>query len=370
MVDQAEGSQTDAQRGVQSTSANPAGFSGDDLMTLIRQSVQSILRESQLPTPNPPAPVVNATPPAILGRMPEPATVAGLHIPLVVPNAGASVLATDTMYLPPVSQISGASSAEVTASGLKKEQSLPFLLSEGLPTIPYKIVKKITNGEFVDMAELLRDNIEAERRASVVEGQKPPKAAHTARREIPDLLSWVQCFGTFIAIMASVYPGKVRQLLAYQTFIIREGRRLGGNGWRSYDTMFRQQAALDPAVDWSKINSTLYAVSFVAQPGTRVRSCSLCMESDHREEDCSLQLATRTPKKGEVSAAAQGRQRFTCFAWNDGRCFHPACRYRHACSRCQGGHRLPECRQPAPLASERRSGDGSQASKGGREQRC
>eukprot|EP00731_Ephydatia_muelleri_P001265 Em0001g1265a len=208
MVDQAEGSQTDAQRGVQSTSANPAGFSGDDLMTLIRQSVQSILRESQLPTPNPPAPVVNATPPAILGRMPEPATVAGLHIPLVVPNAGASVLATDTMYLPPVSQISGASSAEVTASGLKKEQSLPFLLSEGLPTIPYKIVKKITNGEFVDMAELLRDNIEAERRASMVEGQKKPKAAHTARREIPDLLSWVQCFGTFIAIMASVYPGK------------------------------------------------------------------------------------------------------------------------------------------------------------------
>ena len=171
---------------------------------------------------------------------------------------------------------------------LKKEQSLPFLLSEGLPTIPYKIVKKITNGEFVDMAELLRDNIEAERRASVVEGQNPPKAAHTARREIPDLLSWVQCFGTFIAIMASVYPGKVRQLLAYQTLIIREGRRLGGNGWRSYNTMFRQQAALDPAVDWSKINSTLYAVSFVAQPGTRVRSCSLCMESDHREEDCSL----------------------------------------------------------------------------------
>ena len=52
MVDQAEGSQTDAQRGVQSTSANPAGFSGDDLMTLIRQSVQSILRESQLPTPS------------------------------------------------------------------------------------------------------------------------------------------------------------------------------------------------------------------------------------------------------------------------------------------------------------------------------
>ena len=77
--------------------------------------------------------------------------------------------------------------------------------------------------------------------------------------------------------MASVHPGRVRQLLAYQTFVIREGRRLGGNGWRLYDTMFRQQAALDPTVDWSKINSTLYAVSFVTQQGSRVRSCWLAM---------------------------------------------------------------------------------------------
>ena len=56
----------------------------------------------------------------------------------MVPTAGVSVLETDTIYLPPVSQIGGASSSEVTASGLKKEQPLPFLLSEGLPTIPYK----------------------------------------------------------------------------------------------------------------------------------------------------------------------------------------------------------------------------------------
>ena len=90
--------------------------------------------------------------------------VAGLPMPLVVPTAGAgissSVLAIDAIYLPPISQIR-VSSTEVTASGLKKEQPLPFLLSEGLPTISSKIVKKITNGEFADMAELLRDNIDA-----------------------------------------------------------------------------------------------------------------------------------------------------------------------------------------------------------------
>lgn len=73
------------------------------------------------------------------------------------------------------------------------------------------------------MAELLRDNIEAERRTSTVEGQKSPKVAHSTRCEIPDLLSWVQCFATFIAVVVSVHPSRVRQLLAYQTFVIREG---------------------------------------------------------------------------------------------------------------------------------------------------
>ena len=162
--------------------------------------------------------------------------------------------------------------------------------------------------------------------------------------------------------MASVHPGRVRQLLAYQTFIIREGRRLGGNGWRLDDTMFRQQVALDPTVDWSKINSTLYAVSFVAQQGSQVRSCSLCLEPDHSEEECSQQLAARSPKQKEASSP--GRQKFACFAWNDGHCHHPACRYRHVCSRYQGGHRVSECRQ---LGSERRNGDRPQGQNAGKE---
>lgn len=42
----------------------------------------------------------------------------------------------------------------------------PFVLSEGLPPVPHKLVAWILHGEFVDMAELLRDNLEAQRRSS------------------------------------------------------------------------------------------------------------------------------------------------------------------------------------------------------------
>ena len=32
-------------------------------------------------------------------------------------------------------------------------------------------------------------------------------------------------------------------------------------------------------------------------------------------------------------------RRRSCYAWNEGRCNYPYCRYRHACLRCRGDHR-------------------------------
>ena len=48
-----------------------------------------------------------------------------------------------------------------------------FILSEGLPPVPAKLVGKICRGEFVDKTEMLRDNIKAERcQGSVTESSK------------------------------------------------------------------------------------------------------------------------------------------------------------------------------------------------------
>ena len=44
------------------------------------------------------------------------------------------------------------------------QESTPFILGESLPVVPAKLVKKILRGDFVDMADLLEDNLEAERR--------------------------------------------------------------------------------------------------------------------------------------------------------------------------------------------------------------
>ena len=120
----------------------------------------------------------------------------------------------------------------------EQEASAMFILADTLPVIPAKLVKRIQKGEFVDMAEQLKDNIEAERRRLAVAENG---SSHNPRREIPNLLGWLYCYSLFAAIVCAKYPDKAKEMWAYQATIIGESRRCGGNGWHLYDTAFRQQ---------------------------------------------------------------------------------------------------------------------------------
>ncbi len=233
------------------------------------------------------------------------------------------------------------------------EDPPPFTLGEGLPPVPAKLVTKILKGDFVDMAELLRDNIEAERRRTRTTSAETCSNSTPGRREVPDLFSWVQCFGVYAAVVASKNSEKVQQLLAYQTMIVREARRCGGRGWLAYDTMFRQQAAVKPDSDWSKLNNSLYSVTFMAQQNGRGRTCIHCLETDHSVSECALAPAPRPGRHPqqqkdyateERSYRRSERSERICYSWNDGRCAVPYCRYKHVCAKCQSGdHKAVNC---------------------------
>lgn len=49
--------------------------------------------------------------------------------------------------------------------------------------------------------------------------------------------------------------------------MIREVRRCGGRGWLLYDAAFRQQVVSFEAVDFSKINQSLYSTTILAYGG-------------------------------------------------------------------------------------------------------
>ena len=89
-----------------------------------------------------------------------------------------------------------------------------YILGEGLPPIPAKLVAKIQRGDYVDMAELLRDNMEMGRQQAAT--STPSDTQKSSRREVPDILSRITCFGMYASVVAEKYPDRVRQLFSYQ----------------------------------------------------------------------------------------------------------------------------------------------------------
>ena len=48
---------------------------------------------------------------------------------------------------------------------------------------------------------------------------KSEAKAHRGRK-VTDLLTWLQCYGTYISVMASAHPSRVPELMAYMITII------------------------------------------------------------------------------------------------------------------------------------------------------
>ena len=191
-------------------------------------------------------------------------------------------------------------SANPSSSGalqpqLEDSTALPFLLSSSLPPIPRKLVTKMHSLQFVKMKEFLHDNVLLGKRldamgATALLGPAWGSTAKPANmRDFPSLISWISCFTTYIAILGEAFPHLVRSRLAYMSLIITEARRNGGEGWRSYDTVFWQNAANNPDADWTRLDSSLHSSTFLAQRAEYAGLfCPLCFSTDHSRRDCAM----------------------------------------------------------------------------------
>ena len=87
--------------------------------------------------------------------------------------------------------------------------------------------------KYLDMAELLNDNMEAESQQALMESEISPYVSQhrSGHREVPNILSWLHCFSLYTAVVCCSHPTKAKQLWAYQLMMINEARRCGGCGW-------------------------------------------------------------------------------------------------------------------------------------------
>lgn len=303
-----------------------------------------------------------------LGLMPPPSSLVSLAVSQGAPIPIPSVSPLGLGHTP------GASSALVPSStivspGVMSPHPLPTLsigqpqsgmiLSPAAAPVPANLVQKIQSGQFVEMRDLMADNIALLNQLSDMQGSIPlpySVASRTRLREVPSLVSWLYCFNTYIAVRTS--DPVARDMLAYARLLVREALRHGGTGWLEYDRVFRRQIAVNPLLSWNTIEPGLQAATIISQGPSLGMFCTLCRECDHNAGQCALaplQQQTATPQRTPpiVTTNNSPKQRpetllRICVAWNKGTCKRSSCTFRHICATCQLSHKARDCVDTPP----------------------
>ena len=218
-----------------------------------------------LPT-SPPDTTATAAPPARIEREALPGPVTG--------GKGTGAVSSET-----AAAVSGATELPTgSAKKPKKSPYEPFALAGSLPMIPENLVEKILKGQYVDLSDLLQDNILLAKKSTGTSATESGLTQRYKKREFTKdeagMLSWMQCFTVYTAIVCSQDPGRLNDLLGYMVIMSNEGRRFKYQGWLTYDEMFRQSVVKSKSKVWSELNGTLYACNHFFEPAKR-RVCDL-----------------------------------------------------------------------------------------------
>ena len=134
--------------------------------------------------------------------------------------------------LPPLPSIMS-TTAMAIVEGLAGGSSPKALrLSSAFAPLPAKLVEKIQSGQYVEMQDLLADNMALQSQLDAMHAHPAYPLAVVARLRLRDMHSLLSA----------------HHLLTYGRLIIRESQRHGGSGWLEYDKVFCQHAALDESV--------------------------------------------------------------------------------------------------------------------------
>ena len=136
-------------------------------------------------------------------------------------------------------------------------------LSPAREPFPRKLVDKVRSGQFVEMRDMLTDNIALKRQMESFSSAYScvpalPGAMKPRLRDVFTLPSWMYCF---LAMRSD--ETMTRNLLP--VFVVQESQRHGGTGWMDYDRVFRQQAAIDHNLSWISIHPGIQAATSVCQ---------------------------------------------------------------------------------------------------------
>ena len=269
-----------------------------------------------------------------------------------------STMDTGSASRPAVPTVGGGCGLELAAM-VAVAPSLPAggYMGEGLLPIPDKLVKKITNLEFVELREMLPEVWLREEKEAATRNVLVLPRRKTA--QITDILVWVQLFTGYVSVLSTKYPqAVVPELMAYTATIVKCSKNYDDSAWARYDMLYRKQMAKLKDLKWSMLNPILFSMCFAGK--ARLGACICCLSDLHSSADCSENPANsgwELSRSGDSSRSAPGavqvREKSNknqavriCYLYNrkgKDECIYNPCKFAHICSGCKGNHPRSQC---------------------------
>ena len=93
----------------------------------------------------------------------------------------------------------------------------------GTPPLPTKVIEKILSHEYIELADLLPEQLHLSTTSIYNSLVILPESAYSTqrrkRRQIPDIGTWVQVYSVYMLVLATFVPNKLPELIAYQLLI-------------------------------------------------------------------------------------------------------------------------------------------------------
>ena len=295
------------------------------------------------------------------------------HLPLLPPLGTAAPILTIPSTSRPTTAVTLVMAPAISASRADTGRPPAFSLASSFPPVPAKLVSRIQGLEFVEMRELLPDNIALSECLEALPGAA--RFSNTPQREIASISTWTCAFATYVAIVSQAHPNRARDMLAYMRLVVREAQTYGtGVGWLTYDSVYRQNNQ-GAHCRWDTLDASLHTAYIGGQGIPTVPPCRHYRGVDHSSDECALSpvvpaVRPGAPMRVELALGERkGRQLnpkqtggFICRSWNWGKCRYPGtCYYRHVCSACGEQHMVKDCQRTAMEEARRtqaRRGDG------------
>ena len=117
-----------------------------------------------------------------------------------------------------------------------------------------------------------------------------------------------------MAVSFQKQPGRISDLLAYETLIIEAHMEYSGDAWLGYDIRFPQCSATDTTKNWAIIDPTLWNLAFSGK--ARATCCKFCFSLFHVSSDCAWATGQSTSRMSTSSGTFSiSRPIRLCYAW-------------------------------------------------------